>query len=1297
MVASEKQAGKAVRTEADMSSDRAISTLTRTLEDLEARLGRLSKVKRETQVQPVREGEPSDDSAQSAARRRSESHLSKASDIAMGASGTGEAASRRRPAAERRIGTLAGEVEALRLQGTTLEAVSGIAGDIQSLKAEIAQAISASSQAGFRDIRATIEDLGERISTTDQGGAVADQLASLMRRLSEMQAGGSDVGALAALRSDLERISALAAEAAREETVASAAKRWEDFEARLEAHVELDGAARRNLQGELERLRQVVRSLATEEQVRAVEKRWDEFEARHFETLRAQQDGELGEVLRGELDRLGERIEALARVQAATREGEAQQRDERGAADARIAEILSRLTVRFEELEDAFLDLPAILGVSRLEERLQSLSDGVAQMLEQQRGPELDHFLILEERLDEISDAIVASSLQAQPTIDMGPVERIEARVADLAARLDRMAVSGDTDALSERIAELSARIEALASAQGGDDLDERLEDFSVRIETALSRIEAPQAAAVEFEERLSALAERLEAVATARVDDDLLRSLQAQIEGLGAQLSSRAPVGGAPADDELAERLSAIERRIEENRADVMAAARAAADEAVRLLREDGESRDGEHVRDLSEDLRSLEALCRETDDRSIRVFEAVHATLVKIADRLTTIEGEIRDGAERAVVAAPAPEPSATPVAPMPALEAVASGEPVPEVEEAPRRGLRAAIARHLGRGPREEAVEAEPVLDPVAPDAPMAEVQTARASIADAPPLDAEDSILSREANRPLEPGSGAPDIASLIERVRAQHQRAGAATDPAAKADFIAAARKAALAAAAEAESLRRDVAEDGAGRDVDSARRGRHRKPVLMAVGAVLLALTAIPLGRMVIDHLPAEDSTGTERVAAGAAEPVSATAIAAAEPEAASPSEQAEAAIVKEGPDIALPTRSALPSPTTGSSRTLAAVRSSDAANPPSIAALAAERASGSVDSSVQTASLASRTQPAVMASPEQDPAADAEAVRMAEETAPAGRSDPELIERALSRLPVAAQGDLPSTPSAIGPTALVAASDAGDPRAIFEIGLRLMEGRGGEGRTGEALVWFAHSAKLGYAPAQYSLGTLFEKGNGVERDTVAARDWYTLAANQGNVRAMHNLAVLYATGIEGVSQPETAAEWFTRAAEHGMRDSQYNLGILHARGAGVPQDFAQSYKWFSIVGQSGDSDAIEKRDEVAKTLSADEIAVLDAEVEAWTPTARIESANSVDVPASWSEEAEQTASVDMKRAVRNVQAILIKLGFDPGAPDGVIGERTTQAVRAFQEENGLSVTGKVDEALIRELLKRNV
>lgn len=50
------------------------------------------------------------------------------------------------------------------------------------------------------------------------------------------------------------------------------------------------------------------------------------------------------------------------------------------------------------------------------------------------------------------------------------------------------------------------------------------------------------------------------------------------------------------------------------------------------------------------------------------------------------------------------------------------------------------------------------------------------------------------------------------------------------------------------------------------------------------------------------------------------------------------------------------------------------------------------------------------------------------------------------------------------------------------------------------------------------------------------------------------------------------------------------------------------------------------------------------------------------------------------------------VQSRLADEGYDPGPIDGVIGPQTRDAIAAFQADNGLSVTGSVDDSLLRAL-----
>jgi ankyrin repeat protein len=47
--------------------------------------------------------------------------------------------------------------------------------------------------------------------------------------------------------------------------------------------------------------------------------------------------------------------------------------------------------------------------------------------------------------------------------------------------------------------------------------------------------------------------------------------------------------------------------------------------------------------------------------------------------------------------------------------------------------------------------------------------------------------------------------------------------------------------------------------------------------------------------------------------------------------------------------------------------------------------------------------------------------------------------------------------------------------------------------------------------------------------------------------------------------------------------------------------------------------------------------------------------------------------------------AIYQLQNTLKELGYDPGLPDGVWGKKTTAAIKSFQQDNGLPVTGNLD------------
>jgi len=191
----------------------------------------------------------------------------------------------------------------------------------------------------------------------------------------------------------------------------------------------------------------------------------------------------------------------------------------------------------------------------------------------------------------------------------------------------------------------------------------------------------------------------------------------------------------------------------------------------------------------------------------------------------------------------------------------------------------------------------------------------------------------------------------------------------------------------------------------------------------------------------------------------------------------------------------------------------------------------------------------------------------------------------------------------------------------AGDPAAEYELGSRYAEGRGVSQNPSEAVRWLERSAKSGFVPAQFRLAGHYEKGDGVKKDIQAARKLYTAAAGKGHAKAMHNLAVLYAEGSDGKPDYKSAAHWFRKAAAYGISDSQYNLAILHARGIGAEPSLTESYKWFALAAARGDSEAAQKRDEVAERLDPQSLAAAKTAVQTFVPEREPDAVTNLRVP----------------------------------------------------------------------------
>lgn len=527
----------------------------------------------------------------------------------------------------------------------------------------------------------------------------------------------------------------------------------------------------------------------------------------------------------------------------------------------------------------------------------------------------------------------------------------------------------------------------------------------------------------------------------------------------------------------------------------------------------------------------------------------------------------------------------------------------------------------------------------------------------------------------------PAPEKPDLAALREL--AANAAEPQAERPAAtrRADFIAAARRAAQAAVAEAAASPQTPAaepEQGESRQGAFARIGQairsRRKPLLLAAAAIVLAIGSI--------YIYSPEFGG----AAGS------TDMAKAEPpakiEGSAPQAQAQAQAQAQ-------TRAATAAVQAVMADTSAAI--AKVTRPPIASADAGAPDSGAKAVMAMQAEPVATGFSAAPANPPADGFVKPGETPAAAVATPA--SAPDVIQTVADAAPakpvpaVAAATDS-VTATAIGSDKLRAAAVAGDPSAAFEIATRYAEGNGVAANLSTAAEWYERAAEGGVAVAQYRLGSLYERGQGVKKDLTKAVNWYQRAADQGNVGAMHNLAVLMSEGIDGQPDAAKALQWFLAAGNYGVKDSEYNLGVIYARGIGTQRDMQESYKWFAVAAAQGDKDATQRRDEVAATLTPDQLAKARAAASAWKAKPPIAEANVVNVPmGGWDGDGSATVSADDQQAlVKKIQALLTEQGYDVGSPDGVAGPKTRDAVKAYQRSIGAAETGQIDQKLVASL-----
>lgn len=158
---------------------------------------------------------------------------------------------------------------------------------------------------------------------------------------------------------------------------------------------------------------------------------------------------------------------------------------------------LAALNVRLEQINQAVNGLPESPSLRSLEEKVRMLAGAVEHFAHKQEDHGTGVLGMVEERLDEISRAIVASAATAQAsTFDTEPFERIEARITSLAHQIEELmddrpsnALFGQMELLARRVDEVASRSQVPEKAMKR--LAHQIADISDRLEHGQSAPDA--------------------------------------------------------------------------------------------------------------------------------------------------------------------------------------------------------------------------------------------------------------------------------------------------------------------------------------------------------------------------------------------------------------------------------------------------------------------------------------------------------------------------------------------------------------------------------------------------------------------------------------------------------------------------------------------------------------------------------------------------------------------------------------------------------------------------------------
>jgi hypothetical protein len=185
-------------------------------------------------------------------------------------------------------------------------------------------------------------------------------------------------------------------------------------------------------------------------------------------------------------------------------------------------------------------------------------------------------------------------------------------------------------------------------------------------------------------------------------------------------------------------------------------------------------------------------------------------------------------------------------------------------------------------------------------------------------------------------------------------------------------------------------------------------------------------------------------------------------------------------------------------------------------------------------------------------------------------------------------------------------------------------------------------------------------------------------------AAATGDVRAQLGLGVLLMSDENVRKDPVEAARWFAKAAERGDAEALFRLGQLHENGEGMPKNQQKAAVFYGRALAAGSAKASAKLktvQSVSKTTPTKTDPTTTAAVEpaAGQPSGPPSPNPANDKPLNSTE-------------IADLQRLLSRLDIASGEPDGVLGQRTVDAIKMYQRFAGLPVDGLPTATLLGDL-----